>query len=180
MCRNHRIKRLVPCRCLDGHVIEPYEMSMGLGARPWVQLLLQSACTSMCRHMYDWNIVNCDVRLTWKEKEMHIPFKCYLYQRCIVCLNESVFEMLSIHIWTHHCETFQYKQTMCMSRVNGKSDRGNASEIQAVCNNRKNWFFKWHSFWQFGINWKLLNVNIPREDAGGLSRKYLLRIPSVS
>ena len=26
------------------------------------QLLLQSACTSMCRHIYDWNIVNCDVK----------------------------------------------------------------------------------------------------------------------
>ena len=27
VCRN-RIKRVVPCRCLDGHVKEPYEMSM--------------------------------------------------------------------------------------------------------------------------------------------------------
>ena len=26
--RNNRIKRLAPCRCLDGHVKEPYEMSM--------------------------------------------------------------------------------------------------------------------------------------------------------
>ena len=34
VCRNHRIKRLVPCWCLDGHVKEPYEMSMVLGARP--------------------------------------------------------------------------------------------------------------------------------------------------
>ena len=28
VCRNHRIKRLVPCRCWDWHVKEPYEMSM--------------------------------------------------------------------------------------------------------------------------------------------------------
>ena len=28
VCRNHRIKRVVPCRCLDGHVKEPYEMTM--------------------------------------------------------------------------------------------------------------------------------------------------------
>ena len=34
VCRNHRIKRLVPCRSLDGHVKESYEMSMALGARP--------------------------------------------------------------------------------------------------------------------------------------------------
>ena len=34
VCWNHRIKRLVPCRCLDGHVKEPYKMSMALGAQP--------------------------------------------------------------------------------------------------------------------------------------------------
>ena len=63
MCRNHRnYKKVVPCWCLDGHVKEPYEMSMALGARPYVQLLLQSACTSMCRHMNDWNIVDCVVK----------------------------------------------------------------------------------------------------------------------
>ena len=28
VCWNHRIKRVVPCRCLDGHVKEPYDMSM--------------------------------------------------------------------------------------------------------------------------------------------------------
>ena len=28
------VKRLAPCQCLDGHVKEPYEMSMALGARP--------------------------------------------------------------------------------------------------------------------------------------------------
>ena len=32
--RNNCVKRLAPCRCLDGHVKEPYEMSMALGARP--------------------------------------------------------------------------------------------------------------------------------------------------
>ena len=35
---------------------------MAVGARPQVQLLLQSACTSMCRHIYNWNIVPCDVK----------------------------------------------------------------------------------------------------------------------
>ena len=45
--RNNRLKRVAPCRCLDGHVKEPYEMSMALGARPYVKLL-KSACTSMC------------------------------------------------------------------------------------------------------------------------------------
>ena len=67
--------------------------------------------------------------------------------------------MLNIHIWTH-CDTFHYKQIMCMSRVNGKSDRGHTSETTSVSNNRKNWFFKCHSFWHFGMNWILLNVNI--------------------
>ena len=31
--RNNRIKRFAPCRCLDGHVKEPYEMFMAFGAR---------------------------------------------------------------------------------------------------------------------------------------------------
>ena len=61
----------------------------------------------------------------------------YLYQRYIVCVNESVFEMLNIRL-SRHCDTFHCKQTMCVSHVNGKSDKGNASEIQAACNNRKN------------------------------------------
>ena len=29
---------------------------------------------------------------------MHLDFECYLHQICIVCVNESVFEMLVIDI----------------------------------------------------------------------------------
>ena len=32
--RNNRIKRVAQCRCLDGHVKEPYKMSMALGVQP--------------------------------------------------------------------------------------------------------------------------------------------------
>ena len=39
---------VAPCRCLDGHVKEPQ--------RP------RSACTLMCRHIYDWNIVEYDIK----------------------------------------------------------------------------------------------------------------------
>ena len=46
-----------------------------------------------------------------------------MYQRYIVCVNEYVFEMLNIHIWTH-CDTFHCKKTTCVSHVNGKGDRG--------------------------------------------------------
>ena len=56
------VKKVVPCRCLDGHVKKPNEMSMALGARPLVKLLLQSARTSVCRHIHNWNIVACDVK----------------------------------------------------------------------------------------------------------------------
>ena len=35
------VKRVAPCQCLDGHVKEPYEMSVALGARPlWGAVLL--------------------------------------------------------------------------------------------------------------------------------------------
>ena len=56
-------------------------------------------------------------------------------------LNESLFEMLSIHIYTH-CDTFLCKQTTRVSHVNGKSNRGYEREVQAVLDNIKNWFFK--------------------------------------
>ena len=69
-------------------------------------------------------------------------FLFLLYQRYIVCVSESVFEMLTFHIWTHY-DKFHYIQTMCVSRENGKSDRGNASEIEALGNNRNNWSFKY-------------------------------------
>ena len=77
----------------------------------------------------------------WKEKETHIHFGCYLYQRYINCVNESLFEMSNIHICTH-CDTFLCKKTTCGSHVNGKGNRGYEWEIQAVLDNRKNWFFK--------------------------------------
>ena len=32
------------------------------------------------------------VIMYWKEKETHIHFECCLYQRCIVCVNESDFK----------------------------------------------------------------------------------------
>ena len=76
----------------------------------------------------------------WKEKETHIHFCCYLYQRCINCVNESLFEISNIHVCTHN-ETFLCKDTICLSSVNGKGERGYVREIQAVLNCRKNWFF---------------------------------------
>ena len=54
---------------------------------------------------------------------MHIHFGGYLYQSCINCVNESLFEMLNIHICTH-CDTFLCKKTTCVRPVNGKGDRG--------------------------------------------------------
>ena len=66
-----------------------------------------------------------------------IHFCCYFYQRCINCVNESLFEILIIHICTH-CDTFLCKETTCVSHVNGKGDRGYERELQAVLNNREN------------------------------------------
>ena len=57
------VKRLAVSVLGRGHVKEPYEMSMALGGTVEVQILLQSACTPMCRQIYNWNIVaSCDVK----------------------------------------------------------------------------------------------------------------------
>ena len=62
--------------------------------------------------------------------------------------------MLNIYIWTH-CDKVNCKQTMCVSRIDGKSDRANTTEMQAIYNNRKKWFFPilkiycmWTSIWR--------------------------------
>ena len=44
---------MVPCRCLDEHVKEHYEMSMALGARPYVQIP-----SSVCLHNVGNNCIN--------------------------------------------------------------------------------------------------------------------------
>ena len=42
----------------------------------WIsKLLLQSACTSMCRHIYDWNIFNCDVKQPFQQQQQQIEFR---------------------------------------------------------------------------------------------------------
>ena len=54
--RTHRMKRLVPCRCLDGHVKDNLRNVYGVGI-PSVVV----TTSSVRQHIYDWNIVNCVV-----------------------------------------------------------------------------------------------------------------------
>ena len=42
------------------HVYGPFVFRTSLGTT--ILLLLQSACISMCRHLYNWNIVACDLK----------------------------------------------------------------------------------------------------------------------
>ena len=60
-----------------------------------------------------------------------------LFVSKMYCVNESLFEMLNVHICTN-CDSFLCKKTTCVSHVKGKGDRGYKREIQAVLNNRKN------------------------------------------
>ena len=53
-CLGITVKRVAPCRCFDGHVKEPYELSMVLEARPYIQLLLQSAYRGVARPLTMW------------------------------------------------------------------------------------------------------------------------------
>ena len=131
------------------------DLDLTIATHIWLKLIISIIAQNIPAK---GNIVQI-IDIYWKEKETHIHFECYLYHRCFVCVKESVFEMLNIHIWIH-CDTFHCKQTTHVSCIYGKSDRGNASEIHAVCNNRENWFFKCPCFGRFGINWKLLIVYI--------------------
>ena len=57
------VKRLAPCRCLEGHVKELYQMSTSMASEPEVQLLLESASTPMCGHMNTVTVISLIVTL---------------------------------------------------------------------------------------------------------------------
>ena len=73
---------------------------MALGARPSVQLL-QSACTFMCRHIYDWNIVDCDVvqiiQIHKKKVEGHV-FQIHDYNRKVLFNTKHVQNMIVLSL----------------------------------------------------------------------------------
>ena len=128
----------------------------------------------LCVYICSWNAIACKIEqyffllnlhvklnvlikiyyhvMYWKEKGTYTHFGCYLYKRCINCVNESV---LNIHICTQ-CDTFLCKENTCVSHINGKGDRVYEREIQAVFKNRKNWFVQMHWFW---IIWHKLKIN---------------------
>ena len=82
-------------RKFDGHVKEPYEMSMALGTWPLVQLLLQYACTPMCHHVYDWNIVDCDVK-----QQIHLTSLRPIYPVGLSQIRQR--RHINLKIWTAH------------------------------------------------------------------------------
>ena len=74
--------------------------------------LLQSACTSMCRHIYDWNIVDCDV-----EQPIHLTAACQqgtllrlrLIRSGLRASKFSVFKLLEIVIvWVYYTIPFGF------------------------------------------------------------------------
>ena len=73
---------------------------------------------------------------TERKKKTHIHFGFYLYQRCIYCVNESLFEMLNIHMCTH-CDTFLCKRPRVYRMLMVKVIGGTNGKIQAVLNNTK-------------------------------------------
>ena len=85
------VKMVASCRCLDGHVKEPYEMPIAW--EPIVHCNITasfdewyvsfniredeviSSKLSICRHGYNWNVVNCDTDKKNKEKMNRIKIK---------------------------------------------------------------------------------------------------------
>ena len=91
------------------------------------------------------------------EKETHIHFGCYLYQRCINCVNESLFEMLNIHISTH-CDISLQRPRACrilMVKAIGGT-KGKSKPYQTI----ERTDFSNALFWIIRHKLKLLNMNI--------------------
>ena len=94
----------------------------------------------MFRHMYDWNIVNCDVKQ---------PIQLNSF------LSSPIDGFKAISTWVSSLHTsHHFDKSSAMSEIS----------LIVTLNNQ----------------FTLPQPPPPREDAGGLSREYILRIPSVS
>ena len=58
--QNNGIKRLAPCRCSDGHIKVYGVGSTTVGSTS--SSVRMHIYVHMCRHVYDWNIVDCNVK----------------------------------------------------------------------------------------------------------------------
>ena len=61
VCRNHRIKRVVPCRCRTGTLKNPAKCLWHWEPDRRYNFFF-SPPAHLCHHIYDWNIVACDVK----------------------------------------------------------------------------------------------------------------------
>ena len=60
VCRNHRIKRVVPCRCRTGTLKNPAKCLWCWEPDRRYSFFFYPPA-HLCRHIYDWNTVACDV-----------------------------------------------------------------------------------------------------------------------
>ena len=59
--RLHRIKRVVPCRCMTGTLKNPAKCLWRWEPDRRYSFFFKPPA-HLCRHIYDWNIVHCDVQ----------------------------------------------------------------------------------------------------------------------
>ena len=62
VCRNHRIKRVVPCRCRTGTLKNPSKCLWRWEPNRRYNYFFFSPPAHLWCHIYDWNIVACDVK----------------------------------------------------------------------------------------------------------------------
>ena len=99
VCRNHHIKRMVPCRCRTG-TLKTLRNVYGVGSQT-VGTTSSSVRLHICRHIYEWNIVACDVKHQWTQHSLcvtrfelfHTKHRTQLPQKGFLCLQIMVPRM---------------------------------------------------------------------------------------
>ena len=134
---------------------------MALGARPWVQLLLQSACTSMCRHIYDWNIVNCDVKQQIQLNSIQLK---WVAQTHIDLISLETIGMES-YFW-HGCQEIMFgikwrKKTFELSNLSTGLRRWKLEMANICCLHVRKikWYSKTTKINYWSIKYKLKGAN---------------------
>ena len=228
VCRNHRIKRVVPCRCRTGTLKNPTKCLWRWEPDRRYNFFFNPPA-HLCRHIYDWNIVNCDVKqpiypLPYFNQIMielinsrNVPdlFKDHLHPSVLLfCLTSTTFcplitqtlriisvrcIPLSLRSKTRRRATLLLPTWICSCQSVGTVNFAlpfttNVTISIPILQTFRSWvatshlhppmaFLSHNSSDTQGLA-PLMNVlfwgRCPRGDAGGLSREYVLRIPSVS
>ena len=106
------VKRVAPCRCLDGHFKESYEMSMAWEPNRRSNFFF-SLPAHLCAVIYNLDIVDCDVKADLSSYKHHIKFIYIIYKNIKNIWRRFISRRISFKQQIHSSNSTEYVQCIC-------------------------------------------------------------------